>query len=197
MANYREARGWVVYGGAVALALPMVALRLLSGGEPVAPWLLFSFLDVPFFLAAGAVALAAAGLHQALWYSIIRKIGQARFASSILMFGAGVMLFYSMPNHVGQREVFLGQFAAALVMFAYVPALSWGSRTFTGIGIIGSAAVLGVSGWGLLEMGFDSLFQEPVLMITLGVEAALLLSLLGLMRFTMLDSQAKGTPVRS
>lgn len=179
MAKPREARGWFVYGVGVSVAFLMLAFRLTLNGRTDVPFLVFPFINVTFVLGVLAVALAALGVHQGLWYSLVKPGGWATFAASLLMFGVGLLLFYALPDHLVRRDVFLLQFTAALVLFLYVPALSYRSRGHLGVGIAGTAALLASSVYG--PMTGSAPFTHPLVLATVAAEGLLLLTLLRLM----------------
>ena len=181
MAKPREVRGWLVYAAAVGAAFLMLAFRLFYGtGSTVSPFLLFSWVDLPFLFGVLAGVLAAVGLHQALWFSLVKPGGWTLYGASLLAFVLACLLFYALPLHVGTTSLFLLMFVAALVLLAYVPALSFGSRALLGIAIAGDAALAASSLYGPLK-GFAP-FTEPLVASTLAVEALLLLTLLRLFR---------------
>lgn len=188
MARPREARGWFLYAVGVAVAFLMLTLRFTYWDEPNAPYVIVPFLDIPLILGVVAVVLAASGLHQALWYFLVKRVGPPMYGASLLMFGAALLLFYALPDHLGRRDVFLLQFAAAVVLFLYVPTLSYESRTFVGIGLAGAGVLLATSLYGPL-MGSASLFH-PLVLATLVVEGLLLLTLLRLLQLTVMRARA-------
>lgn len=187
VARPREARGWFVYALAVTAAFLVLILRLVYA-DVEAPYLLLPFVDLALLAAVLAGVLALLGLRQALWYHLVKRIGPPLWAASFLMFAVGVMLFYALPDHLGRQDIFLSQFTAALVLFVYVPALSYGSRGFLGVGIAGAAVLLAVSLYGPL-MGSASLLH-PLVLGTLAAEGLLVLTLLRLMQLTMRPARA-------
>jgi hypothetical protein len=183
MAKPREARGWFLYGVAVGVAFLVLALRLFYGGGATSPHLIFTFIDVPFIIAVLAGALAGLSLQQALWFSLVRPHGRVLFVGSLLMFVVGLLLFYALPNHIARQDVFLMQFLAALILFVYTPAVSWDSRTFRGIGVAGAGALLASSLYGPLTGTVP--LTHPLVLATLGAEAALVATLLRLLQLTV------------
>ena len=190
IARPREARGWFVYAVGVSVAFLMLALRLYyETGSATSPFLLYSWIDVPFLIGILAGALAAVGLHQALWYFLVKPGGWTLYGASFLMFAVASLFFYALPGHVPgvgpapPFPVFLPMFVASLVLYLYVPALSYGSRVWTGIAVAGDTAILGLSVYGPLQ-GFVS-FTDPVVVSTLAAEGVLLLALLRLLQLAV------------
>ena len=182
VAKPREARGWFVYGVAVAASFLALAIRLRYSDGTTPPYFFLTFLDPAFLVAAIAVVIAGLGLQQALWYSLIKPAGMTLYAASLLMFGVALMLFYSLPDHLGRRDLFLAQFIASLILFAYVPTLSYGSKVFVSIGVAGGGGLLAVSLYGP-ALGSAS-FLHPIIVATLALEGALVLALLRLLQVT-------------
>ena len=183
MANPREARGWFVYALGVVVAIFMLAFRLHYGGSSPSPSLLVPWIDIPFVLAVLAGVIAAFGLSQALWAALVKPGGFVVFAASLLMFAVGTFFLYALPAHLATRTFFLLMFTAAIVLYLYVPALSWDSKTFRGIGVAGAAVVLAASVYGPYT-GSTS-FTEPLVALTLGAEAALVALLLWLLQLSL------------
>ena len=184
MAKPREVRGWVLYGTAVATAFLMLGFRLFySTSGAISPSFLFEWIDVPFVLAVLAGALAALGLHQALWYRLVTRQGVPLFASSFLMFVVAALLFYGLPAHLGVVTFFYLMFAAAVVLFAYTPTLSYGSKVYTGIAVVGAGALLASSLYG--PFTGQAPLWNPVILGTLVAEALLLLGTLRLLQFAV------------
>ena len=189
MAKPREARGWFAYGVAVSVVFLMLGFRLHYGlGSPVSPSLLLPWIDVPFAIGVLAGVLAALGLHQALWYSLVKPGGWATYAASLLMFAVATLFFYALPDHLATRGSFYLLFTVGLVQFAYVPTLSYGSKVYLGIAIageglflasllLGPTLPLGVPGTGHL--------LRPVVLATVVAQGLLLLALFRLLLFTL------------
>lgn len=188
MAKPREARGWFVYGVAVAVSFLVLAFRIAYADGASSPYFLIPFVDVPFVIAILAVALAALGLYQALWYSLVKPDGLPMYAGSLLMFLVALLLFYALPAHLIRQDVFLLQFLAALVLFAYVPTLSYRSLLFLGIGIAGTGVLLGSSLYGPLTGSAP--LVHPLVLATIAAEGLLVLTLL---RLTQLAMQRRRT----
>jgi len=180
VARPREVRGWLVYGVAVAVAYLMLAFRLYYGtGMGTSPFLLFSWIDLPFLIGILAGALAALGLHQALWYFLVKPGGGTLYAATFLMFIVASLFFYALPNHVG-TTFFLLMFLASVVLFLYAPALSYGSRVWLGIGVAGAAGLLAASVYGPLQGSAP--LTDPVVISTVVAEGLLVLALVRLLQ---------------
>jgi hypothetical protein len=184
VAKPREARGWFVYSVAVGVAFLTLAFRLYYAAGATSPFLVLDFIDVPFVIAVLAGALAVVGLLQALWHSFVTPNGPVLFVASLLMFIVGLLHFYALPNHLASRDVFLLQFVAAFVVFVYVPTLSWGSKPFVGIGIVGAGALLAASLYGPITQSVS--FTDILLLATLAAEGLLVLTLLRLGQVTFM-----------
>lgn len=198
MAKPREARGWFLYAVAVGVAFLVLAFRVYYAGSATSPFLILEFIDVPFVIAVLAGALAALGLHQALWYSLVKPHGSVLFVASLLMFIVGQLLFYALPDHLALREVFLLQFVAGFALFLYTPTLSWGSKTFLGIGIAGGAALLLLSLYEpVIRSGPDlEKLRNWLVLATLAAEGLLVLALLrlGQISFARKNEKAASSP---
>lgn len=189
MAKPREARGWFVYAVAVGLAFLMLAFRLYYGtGGARSPYLLLEWIGIPFVIAVFAGALAAVGLQQALWYHLVRPGGWALYGSSILMFIVASLLFYALPAHLARPTFFYLMFLAALVLYVYAPALSYGSRAFTGIAVAGSGGLLAASLYG--PMTGSAQFGNPLVLATLAAEGLLVLGCLRLLMLAVKSPRA-------
>ena len=187
MAKPREVRGWVLYGVAVGVAFLMLAFRLFyATSTAISPSLLVPWIDVPFVLGVLAGALAVIALQQALWYSLVTREGAPLFASSLLMFVVATLLFYGLPAHLATQFFFYLMFTAALVLFVYVPTLSYGSKVFNGIAVAGTGVLLASSLYGPL-IGAAPL-MNPVILGTIVAEALLLLGTLRLLQFAFTPS---------
>jgi len=185
MAKPREVRGWLVYGTGVAVAFLMLAFRFhyVMGGV-VAPYFLVPWVDVPLVIAILAGALAAAGLHQALWSFLVRPGGMVLYLASLLMFVVATLFLFALPSHFAATAAFFyPMFTAAVVLYVYVPTLSYESRAFLGIAIVGTGALLAASLYGPL-MGAAPL-TSPVILATVASEGLLLLLVLRLLQLTM------------
>lgn len=177
-----------MYALAVTGAFLVLILRLMYADVAEPPYLVLPFVDLAFLAAVGAGVLALIGLRQALWYHLVKRVGPTLWAASFLMFAVGVLLFYALPDHLGRQDIFLSQFTAALILFIYVPTLSYGSRGFLGLGIAGAAVLLAVSLYGPL-MGSASLLH-PIVLGTLAAEGLLVLTLLRLTQLTVRRARA-------
>ena len=189
MAKPREVRGWVLYGTAVAVAFLMLGFRLfyeVSGA--ISPSLLLPWIDVPLILGVLAGALAALGLQQALWYTLVKRQGVTLFGSSFLMFAVATLLFYGLSAHLSSPLFFYLMFAAALVLYLYTPTLSYGSKVLNGIAVAGTGVLLASSLYGPLT-GQGSL-GNPVILGTIIAEGLLLLGTLRLLQFAVRPSPA-------
>ena len=207
VARPREVRGWLVYGSAIGAAFLMLAFRLYYGPGPgTSPFLLISWIDIPFLVALLAAALAAIGLHQALWYFLVKPGGWVLYGASLLMFVVASLFFYALPNHLvpaggppgpspgpgPSTTSFLLMFVAALVLYLYVPALSYGSKMWTGIAVAGDAGLLAASAYGPMR-GLGPMTNVLVL-ATLASEGVLLLALLRLLQLSFQKPTAAATP---
>ena len=189
MARPREVRGWVVYGIGVAVAILMLAFRLYYGtGAATSPFLLVSWIDVALLIGILAGAIAAAGLHQALWYFLVKPGGWTLYGASFLMFVVASLFFYAVPTHLADRTLFLLMFFASLVLFLYVPTLSYSSRAWLGIGSAGDAGLLVASLYGPLQ-GLTPL-TNPIVVSTLAAQGILLLALLRLLQLAFQSSES-------
>jgi len=191
VAKAQEARGWFLYAVAVGIAFLVLAFRLYYAGGATSPFLILGFIDVPFVIAVPAGALAALGLHQALWSSLVKPHGQVLYVASFLMFVVGLLLFYALPDHLSQRDVFLLQFVSAFLVFVYTPSLSWVSKPLVGIGVGGGAALLVLSLYGVMLHSIpilDQFQRQPLVAATLLAEGLLLVTLL---RFGQISFMAK------
>jgi len=185
MAKPRELRGWLVYGTGVAVAFLMLAFRFhyVTGGV-VPPFFLVPWIDIPFVVAILAGALAAVGLHQALWSSLVRPGGWTLYLASLLMFVVATLFFYSIPSHLAATtEFFLPMFTAAVVLYVYVPALSYESRVFLGIAVVGAGVLAASSLYGPLTGAAPIL--NPIIFATIAAEGLLLLLVLRLLQLTV------------
>ncbi len=191
MAKPREARGWFVYAVAVGLGFLMLAFRLYYATSGVqSPYLLLSWIGIPLVLAILAGALAAVGLQQALWYHLVRPGGWALYGTSVLMYVTATLLFYALPAHLASRTFFFLMFLAALILYLYMPTLSYGSRVFTGIGVAGAGGLLAASLYG--PMTTSAPFENPLVLATFAAEGLLLL---GCLRLLMLAVKSpRGSP---
>ncbi len=191
MAKPREARGWFVYALAVGVAYLMLAFRLYYAGPVRSPSLILPWIDIPFLVAILAGALAAVGLHQALWYAIVRPNGRVLYAASFLMFVVATLFFYTLPSHLLAPTFFFLMFTAALVLYLYVPTLSYGSRAFLGIGVAGAGLLLASSAYGpLVGLAGPAPFTNPLILATLAAEGLLVLTLLRLLQLAVMQSRA-------
>jgi hypothetical protein len=189
MAKPREARGWFVYSIGVALAFLMLAFRLYyATTNQQSPYLLLSWIGLPLMIAVLAGAVAAVGLQQALWYRLVRPGGWALYATSVLMYTTATLFFYALPAHLASRSFFYLMFLGALVLYLYTPALSYGSRTFTGIAVAGSAGLLASSFYG--PMTGSAQFENPLVLATLAAEGLLVLGCLRLLLLAVKSPRA-------
>ncbi len=192
MARPREVRGWVVYGIGVAIAFLMLAFRLYYGtGAVTSPFLLISWIDIPLLIGILAGAVAALGLHQALWYFLVKPGGWTLFAASFLMFVVASLFFYALPAHLAGQTFFLLMFFASLVLFLYVPTLSYGSRAWLGIGSAGDAGLIAASLYGPMQ-GLTPL-TNVIVLATLAAQGVLLIALLRLLQLAFKSSRASAT----
>ena len=192
MARPREVRGWVVYGIGVAIAFLMLAFRLYYGtGGATSPFLLISWVDVPLLIGILAGAVAALGLHQALWYFLVKPGGWALFAGSFLMFVVASLFFYALPAHLAEPTFFFLMFFASLVLFLYVPTLSYGSRAWLGIASAGDAGLIAASLYGPMQ-GLIPL-TNVIVLATLAAQGVLLIALLRLLQLAFKSSRAAAT----
>ena len=189
MAKPREVRGWIVYGIGVAVSFLMLAFRLYYDGPVVhtSPFLVLSWIDVPLTIGILAGATAALGLHQALWFYLVKPGGWTLFAASFLMFGVATLFFYALPVHLAEATFFFLTFIASLILFLFVPSLSYGSRAWLGIGTAGDAGLLAASLYGPLQ-GISPLTNILVLS-TIVAEGVLLLALLRLLQLAFQNSR--------
>ena len=183
MAKPREVRGWIVYASGVGVAFLMLAYRFYYAvtGSP-SPFLVVEWVDVPLIIGVLAGALAAAGLHQALWYFLVKRDGWTLYGASLLLFLVGTLLLYGLPAHLAQPTFLYLMFTAALVVYVYPPALSYGSKVFTGIAVAGDGALLAASLYGPLTG--QAPLTNPVILTTLAAEGVLLLMLLRVLQVT-------------
>lgn len=185
MAKPREVRGWLIYAAAVAVAYVMLAFRLYyATGGAVPPYFLAPWLDIPLVAAVLAGALAATGLHQALWSFLVRPTGRTLYLASLLMFIVATLFFYAIPRHLtaGTGFYYL-MFTAAVVLYVYVPTLSYDSRAFLGVAAVGTGVLLASSLYGPL-MGAAPLLN-PVVFATIAAEGLLLVLVLRLLQMAV------------
>lgn len=189
MARPREVRGWIVYGIGVGVAFLMLGFRLFYGtGKGTSPFLFVAWIDVPFLIGVLAGALAAVGLQQALWYFLVKPGGRTLYGASFLMFVVASLFAYALPDHVQVGTLFLLMFVASLVLYLYVPALSYGSRGWLAIAAAGSAGLLAGSLYGPYQ-GMAP-FTDPLVASTIAAEGLLILAVLRLLQLAVQRSRA-------
>lgn len=184
MAKPREARGWFLYGVAVGVAFLVLGFRLYYTNGATSPFLILEFIDVPFVIAILAGALALIGLHQALWYSLVKPHGNVLLVASFLMFVVALLLFYTLPDHLTQRLLFLLQFAGAFAVFLYTPTLSWGSKPLLGAAVGGAGVLVASSFYGLMTESAP--LSNVFVLATVAAEGLLVLTLLRLGQLTFM-----------
>jgi hypothetical protein len=189
MARPREVRGWLVYGAGVAVAFLMLAFRLYyATGRGASPFFVVPWVDIPFVIAILAGALATLGLQQALWYSLVRPGGWPLYLASLLMFVVATLFLYSLPNHLASATGFyLPMFTAAVVLFAYTPTLSYGSRLFNGVAAAGVGVLVASSLYGPATGAAP--ITNPLIASTIAAEGLLLLLVLRLLQVSLQGSR--------
>lgn len=189
MAKPREARGWFVYALAIVVGLVMLALRLYYATSGAAsPFLFLPWVDAAFMVGILAGALAAIGLHQALWYSLVEPHGRALYGTSLLMFVVATLLLYGLPAHLAAQPFFYLMFTASLVLYLYTPTLSYRSRVANGVGVAGAAVLFASSLYG--PAAGLAPWTNPVILTTIVAEGLLLAGLVGLLGFTVRTPRA-------
>ncbi len=117
--------------------------------------------------------------------------GWTLFAASFLMFVVASLFFYALPAHLAEQNFFLLMFFASLVLFLYVPTLSYGSRAWLGIASAGDAGLIAASLYGPMQ-GLTPL-TNVIVLSTLAAQGVLLLALLRLLQLAFKSSKAVAT----
>ena len=152
MANPREVRGWAVtaLGGSIAYTAFGVRMWAVVASPawpvPVEPTLL-----VVAFL---GVAVAAAGLREALWYFLVEADGVSMYAASLLLIAAGTLHLFQIPMQT-DSSFMLGLFMAAMLEWMAVPLLSYRSRpALAAVGVMVVVIVVLTAGFTFLPAPF-------------------------------------------